>query len=384
MQANKELLIRHVILLDPASGQSQTCDIYINDGKIAQLAPEIEPQNGWEIFESEGAYASVGWVDAHTHFELEHQGANFVPNKTYAQDGVTYIVDAGSYGPAKFERTHNLIQQMVIPAKAYLHVAADGASFLGKELTTHDQLVPEHVLATYAQYKTDIIGIKIRIDPRVNTFILESLRQAKEIANALHLPLIIHPTRCPENLEDILPYLQKNDVYAHTYSRIAPCILDENGIVRDCVRQARERGVWFDLSHGSNNFSFDVAQKAMAQDFVVDTISTDLHAFNITKPVRCIADVMSKMLYLGMSLQDILYRVTVAPVKMLGLTDKNLEVKVGQTADLTIFRVEEGLFKFTDCCKNEVAAQKAIRPILTVYGEQVFNPRAGIYMRNIG
>lgn len=66
---------------------------------------------------------------------------------------------------------------------------------------------------------------------------------------------------------------------------------------------------------------------------------------------------------------------------MLGLIDKNVEVKVGQTADLTIFRVEEGFFKFADCCKNEVAAQKAIRPILTVYGEQTFTPRAGIFMR---
>lgn len=44
-------------------------------------------------------------------------------------------------------------------------------------------------------------------------------------------------------------------------SALAPGILDENGEIRLCVREARERGVYFNLSHGSSNFSFDTSRK---------------------------------------------------------------------------------------------------------------------------
>lgn len=60
-------------------------------------------------------------------------------------------------------------------------------------------------------------------------------------------------------METVLSYLERNDVFAHSYAALSPGILDAEGKLKECVKEARQRGVWFDLSHGSANFSFDVA-----------------------------------------------------------------------------------------------------------------------------
>ena len=273
---------------------------------------------------------------------------------------------------------------MPIRAKSYLYVSVDGTSMAGRELKDLELLDEPAFCETYEQYRDEIIGVKIRVDGRVNYDITGSLKKARSLADRLELPLIIHPTRCPESIETILSFMKSGDVYAHTYSALAPCILDEKGRVKNCVRQARERGIWFDLSHGSSNFSFDTAQKAIEQGFVVDTISTDLHTGNIFGPVRSLADTMSKMLFLGMPLEEIIFRVTVMPVKMLGLTDKSVEVKEGDQADLTIFRVKQGEFLFTDSYRQTVMAKECISPVMTIWGNRVFEPRQCIFMNMPG
>lgn len=160
-----------------------------------------------------------------------------------------------------------------------------------------------------------------------------------------------------------------------------PCILDEDGIVKDCVWKARERGFWFDLSHGSNNFTFNVAEKAMAQGFVVVTISTDLHSANILGTVKSMPETMSKILYLGMPLETIINKVTEQPIKMLGLKDKTLGIKIGKRADLTAFLVESGCFTLTDSAKVSVTTDKRISKVATVLGDNLYLPRKTVFLK---
>lgn len=367
-------LLRHGILLDSTSGEENACDILIQDGIVQQVKKSIEPLPDMTVIELENAYISDGWVEAHTHIDWEYGRPCLDTNTTYASDGITYVVDAGTNGPANFSIIHDKIHRMPVKVKAYLNVAKNGS------FEVIDDLDKKALYEAYKQYSEDIIGIKIRIDPRVNLDVLHTLKQSREIADELQLPLIVHLTRCIEPLEKILSYFKSNDVVAHTYSALSPCILDENGRVKGCVREARARGVWFDLSHGSNNFSFDVARKAMEQNFVVDTISSDLHTGNIAVNVRSLNETMSKMLYLGMPIKEIIRRVTITPAKMLGLSDKTFGISEGKKADITIFRVEEGIFKLTDSYHNEVTSEKRIAPILTIYGEKVFSPRHCVRM----
>ena len=53
-----------------------------------------------------------------------------------------------------------------------------------------------------------------------------------------------------------------------------------------------------------------MAEKAFAQDLIPHTISSDLQQFNVVRPVKSLANVMSAMLRLGMTLPQVIERVT--------------------------------------------------------------------------
>ena len=373
-------LIKNAVILDCFNGRKTPADILVKGGVISGIGKNLPVETGTEIIDIEEAFVSVGWVEAHTHVDWILPGPALIPEETYPRDGITYVLDAGTMGPMNYASVHRKLASLTIPGKSYLHVARFGTVMSGRELLDPSFLDMDAFRRTLEEYRDEIIGVKIRIDPRVDSDILGTLAKAKELAEETGLPLIVHPTRCPEPLEKILPFLEKNDVYAHTYSGIEPCILDENGRVKECVRKARERGVWYELSHGSNNFTFEVARKALEQDFAVDTISTDLHSANVYAPVRSMSDTMSKMMYLGMSLETIINKVTEQPVRMLGIKDKELGIKVGRKADLTAFRVISGDFALSDSAKQLIHAENRIEVVLTMYGENLYEPRHAIFM----
>ena len=377
----KSILLKNSRIMDAFTGFVTDSDIFVENGIVSKVAQDIKVGRDVEIIDVENAYISTGWVEAHTHITWFGNEGGLIPELTYPADGITYVNDAGTEGPLNYSYVHEMMQSLSIRSSSYLYVAMDGTSPAGGELKSLDYLNEEKFKEVYEAYKDEIIGVKIRIDARVNYDILESLKRAKRLARELSLPLIVHPTRCTEPLEKVLKYLDRGDVYAHTYSALAPCILDDNGIVKDCVREARKRGVWFDLSHGSSNFSFDIARKSIEQDFVVDTISTDLHTANIHSPVRSIADTMSKMLYLGLPIEMIINKVTVAPVNMLGLQDKSLSIKEGDIADITVFRIEDGDFTFSDSYGNIVHSKQRVSNVVTIYGENVYLPRKAIFLK---
>ena len=62
-----DFLIRGATIVDGLAGQPYTSDIAIKDGKIAELG-----QIGGgakEVIDADGAYATPGWIDVHTHYD---------------------------------------------------------------------------------------------------------------------------------------------------------------------------------------------------------------------------------------------------------------------------------------------------------------------------
>ena len=142
-------------------------------------------------------------------------------------------------------------------------------------------------------------------------------------------------------------------------------MIDESGKVLPVVRDAERRGVIFDLGFGGYNFSWDVAEKSFAQDLIPHTISSDLQQFNVVRPVKSLANVMSAMIRLGMTLPQVIERVTRNPAKAMSLTDRAGSLKPGLPADITVFRVDTGDYEITDCYTKVRKAEKQIVPVLT-------------------
>ena len=81
--------------------------------------------------------------------------------------------------------------------------------------------------------------------------------------------------------------------------------------------------------------------------FPPDVISSDVHVLCIDGPAFDNMETMSKFLALGMDLTSIIRAVTAAPAKLLGRPDL-ADLSVGSTGDVTVMRIEEGRFIFTD------------------------------------
>lgn len=355
------ILIRNVRSFDAsAAAFSSPCDIRIENGVVAEIANNIAVKPYYDILEGDDLCASTGWTDCHTHF------GGFDPFLTYPGLGVTRVHEAGSYGAFTFEQFHKLNSRLPFPATAYLYVGCWGVD--NGELKTLDNLKEGPFLEVAKAFPEEIIGAKIRIDPRVNCDTKKSLRMAKELAVKAGLPLVVHPSRCTDTVEEILDVMEKGDVYAHTYSPVSPAIFDEQGNVKKAMWDAADRGVRFDLSHGSNNFGYDMARKAIQQGFVVETISTDLHLGNYTKPGIRLAGVMTKAIQSGISLTDALRKVILTPSVLLNVTPKAPSIQVGQPADITVFTVTQQGVEMPDVTGKVETCQTVVQDVATIIG----------------
>lgn len=363
----KHILVRNASIFDAYTGKfGPKTDILVVDGIVSKIEPGIQAQPCWEVVEGNDLRVSAGWTDAHTHIE------GFDPFLTYPSIGCTAVHDAGGLGANDYHVMHEVIARLPFHVTSYLYVGCWGiARGDYDELVTLENLKPEPFLEVASQYKGEIIGAKIRIDPRVNSDTKKTLRQAKELAVKAELPLAVHPSRCTDSLEEILDVLGDGDVYTHVYSSVAPSLFDENGKIKQCVWDAEKRGVNFDIGHGSNNFSYDIVRRAFAQDFAACNISTDYHAGNFKRPGMDLAGVMTKTIHAGMSVEEALKRVIVAPVKMLGLKNKQTTIEIGKPADMTLFQVLDEPILLPDSIKVEELCEKQIRSVATVIGATV-------------
>lgn len=359
-----QILIRNARSFDAADGTfSAPCDIRVENGRVAEISQNIAVKPGYEVLEGENLCVSTGWTDCHTHF------GGLDPFLTYPGLGVTRVHEAGSFGAFTFERFHQINSRLPFPATAYLYVGCWGVA--NGELRTLDNLKEEPFLETARAFPDEILGAKIRIDPRVNCDTKKSLRMAKELAVKAELPLVVHPSRCTDSIEEILAVMDKDDVYAHTYSPVSPSIFDEHGKVKKAIWDAVERGVRFDLSHGSNNFGYDIARKAIQQGFAVETISTDLHLGNYTKPGIRLAGVVTKAIQAGIPLADALKKVILTPAALLHVPTKVSSVQVGQAADITVFTISQKDIELPDVVGKVETCKTVIQDVATVIGSSL-------------
>jgi len=120
------------------------------------------------------------------------------------------------------------------------------------------------------------------------------------------------------------------------------------GKVQPWMIEARRRGVLFDVGHGGGSFLWPVAGRAVAQGFLPDTISTDLHKGSVNIQQSNMPNVMSKMMLLGMNFGDVLARSTVNPAKEIGRYPELGTLGTGKVADIAVLEEQTGVFAFKD------------------------------------
>ncbi len=167
--------------------------------------------------------------------------------------------------------------------------------------------------------------------------------------------------------------MRAGDIVCHMYHGIGETILDANGKVLPEVAEARNRGVFFDVANGINNFSTEIAIRAMEQGFLPDLLSTDMGLDRVfyDKRVRSLPLVMSKFLSLGMSLKEVVRCVTETPALLMGMKGRLGTLAPGAFANVSIFRLENREICHTDVKQFKLIGKHLLIPQMAIAKGQI-------------
>ena len=374
-----DLLIKQATLIDPAGGQVDVVrDIGITDDRIETVGEEIFEEEAATVIDASEVYVSPGWIDLHVHVWDGVADLAIPGDPNCLGKGVTTAYDAGSAGAD----TYPGFQKYVIDVsatrfKAFLHISSQGQLTKGiGELEDLRYADVDRAIRMCEEYREDIVGIKIRMSRNiVGENGIEGLKRAREVCEATGLPLMLHPNASPMSLAEMLNEMRSGDVMTHCFHKSDTGVIDTDGKVRpEAVKATQEDGILFDVGHGAGSFAFEVAEAAMSQSLLPGTISSDLHKYNVEGPVYSLALTMSKFLHLGLSLENVIEKVTAAPAQAMGVLGEIGTIREGGCADLTLFKVKEEEVELRDAIGGIRTGDRTIEHVSTVRGGRLYAP----------
>jgi dihydroorotase len=358
----KDLSIVGGRVLDPTQGIDAPMDVAISDRRVVALG---ETHAAASTVDARGLVLTPGFVDMHTHL-YEHVSHYGVDADTYClARGVTTAVDAGSSGAQTFPGLRRFIADRAeTRILAFLHVAVQGmiANLVG-ELEDLGWAAPDRVVRTAREHPDVVVGVKVRLSLQtVGSDPEPALRLARQAADVLALPLMVHISDMKRPITWLLQYLGAGDIVTHCFHGNDGGILTSNGRVYPEVIRSRARGVLFDVGHGSTSFTYRVARIALAQGFPPDTISSDLHSHNVAGPVYDQATTLSKLMHLGLDLADVIRATTTTPASAINRNDMLGSLAPGREADMTAFELRSGYWPLVDSEGTIEVAERLLVP----------------------
>ncbi|GJE49393.1 Deacetylase [Methylobacterium tardum] len=349
-----DLILKGARVIDPSQNHDGICDVAFADGRVSGFGRDLPAGPGTQVRDMEGAIVTPGLIDLHTHVYWGGTSLGIDADAFCRTSGVTTSVDTGSAGPGNFAgfRSH-VIERSQARILAYLHVSFAGIFGFSKTIMVGESedprlMAPREAVEVAEANRDVIVGIKVRVGRHASGDQgTAPLDIALQVAEETGLPLMAHIDEPPPSYEQVLAMLRPGDVLTHAFRPFPNSPVTAQGAVKPALREARARGVLFDIGHGKGSFAFKTARAMLAGGFLPDTISSDVHQLCIEGPAFDQVTTMSKMLCLGMSLTDVIAASTVNAAVAL----KRMEygtLKVGALGDATVLAVRDGAFDYVD------------------------------------
>jgi dihydroorotase len=405
-----DLLIKGGEVVDLEAGYNGKMDVAIKRDRIAAVDANIPEDAAFQVIDATGRYITPGLIDFHAHvYEgVTYWGVN--ADAVGSQSGVTTWVDAGSAGAMTLQGFRDfIVEPSQVKIYAFVNISYIGLVGQNYELSNPEYCNVE-LLKRIVKLNPDlVVGIKIRAGESGGGTDLVPFERARRAADELGLPIMMHLSTEPPDVETALSYMKPGDIVTHCFTGQSMRMIDENGDLLPAAQEAWERGVIMDLGHGAGSLSFNTAEALTSKGYWPDIVSTDIHHLSIVgsslmlddpgkghvfadrseaedaasvsvkvkgewDPSFSLLTCMDKMLYLGMSFPEVVRATTTRPAEMLDLKGEIGTLKPGARADIAGLVVEDENVELRDIHGEVRYGTQKVRHAMTILDGRPFNP----------
>ena len=373
-----DILIKNGHVIDAKNNIDAIMDVAIRDKKIVEVAPKISKE-ARQVIDATGLYVTPGLIDIHGHHFFGTKEDAYLSNSYTAvppdgftfRSGVTAVADAGGSGWRNFaDFKSQTIDHSKTKVFAFLNIVGAGMSGGAYEQNPGDMdaKLTSLVAKRYPQY---IVGIKLAHYIGHEWEPAERAVKAGELAG---IPVMIDfgGADPPLSMETLLmEKLRPGDILTHCYGSVKGRIpLVANGKVQQFAFNAQKRGVILDVGHGGGSFLFEQAIPAIKQGLKPNSISTDLHTGSMNGGMKDMSNVMSKLLNIGLTLNEVITTSTWNPAQIINKKELG-NLSVGAPADVAVFSLEKGNFGYTDVQGFKITGDKKLVCQMTLLDGEV-------------
>jgi len=353
------ILITGGRVIDTYSGVDEIKDVAISGDKIAEIGNNLPHDQAEKVIDASGKIVTAGFVDLHVH-NYTSRGArpSVDSDSTNMAFGVTTALDAGTATPSEYP---HYWESDIQNTKVRLYSLVRMPDPYGPTPSTVAEV--KDLITSY----DTLLGVKFHHSQH-----FASLPLAREAADFGGGILMAEAYGAP--IPQLLDWMNPGDILTHTFhAAFRFPIFDHRGQLWSKIWDAKERGVYLDIGHGARGFSFRTMEQAIAQGFKPDTISTDVHVGNIDGPVYDMPTTMSKMLALGLPLNEVIEMSTQIPARALSQEKELGSLTVGTVADVVISNIDQGNFTYLDVLHESRSAKEKINPETTIYSGNIYD-----------
>ena len=390
-----DLLIKGGHVVDPSQGLDGPRDVALAGGVVAALDAEIPADAAYRVIDARGRHVTPGLIDLHTHVfpHFTYWGLN--PDSIGPRTGVTTWVDAGSAGAITLPGFRKfIVEASTVRIKAYMNIAYIGLIAPEYELRSMEYCDVDLFERVYRANSDLVVGVKVRIStPTVGDNGVAPLRVARRAAERCGLPVMVHVSDGPPEIDEVLALLEPGDIITHCCTGGSMKLVDDAGRVREDAKRAVDAGVILDVGHGAGGMTFASAEVLIAAGIGPHVISTDLHQMShhgaavlssdaADSPFIRVRDddtpkfdldvCLGKFMALGMKLTDVIAAATVRPAQLIGRGGDLGTLAPGARADVAVFDLQRGNVEFRDPVGDvRVGTQRLVNVATVIAGREV-------------
>ena len=341
-----DLLIRAGRVLCAATGRDGPGMVAVRDGRIVD-AGGISPDA--EVLEFPDGLLIPGLIDFHAHPARGGSKYGICPDRYMLPTGVTTVLSQGDAGALTWPAYRDdVVRVCRTRVRLALNLSARGEASPVACFSDSADVDVDACVAALAAGGEDLWGISVNVS-RFSSGNAEPrwvVEQALVAAERSGKPLLYGPRETVDwPLADQLAQLRPGDVVTYCYMNTKN-VMEGRTRVHPAAREARARGVLFDVGHGTAAYDDSVARAAIADGFPPDTISSDMYVEHLARmPRHDLPRVISQVIAAGMPERDAFAAATVRPAALLGLGGEVGTLAPGACADLVVLQKAEGVWQ---------------------------------------